>query len=87
MYCRMYSMMGSAAKESKRPTVDESVACKQARENVMKVIQSAAAAANVFKFERNTSEGKKLREVARVWQVMNPATVGDNCCLCLGCAC
>ena len=67
MQCRLLSMLGARAKECHKQG--------EARDNVVRAIQSGAVAAGIFTFSPPQPLGKKLRDATRVWQAMNRATV------------
>ena len=68
---RMLAMLGEGSKRSHETG-------STAHEDTMRAIQSGAVAAGLFTFANGASETKKLREAARAWQAMNPATVSDT---------
>lgn len=62
-------MMGKGSKMSHQPG-------SQAQEDMIRAIQSGAVEAGILSYPRGMTEAKKLRETARAWQALNPATVG-----------
>jgi len=63
----LIAMLGQGSKVSHEPG-------SIANEDMIRAIQSGAVTAGLLVFPPGTSDAKKLRETARAWQAMNPAT-------------